>query len=60
MLADEALRIAHGILNRNSNSPFPKAGKGGKDDAKGKDAKKGVSSRTHLPILETSSCSEII
>lgn len=43
-LAEEAMKIANGILSRSSNSPFPKPGKGGKDDAKAKDVKKGVSS----------------
>lgn len=40
-LADEAIRIANGILSRSSSSPFPKP-TGKKDDIKGKDAKKGV------------------
>jgi hypothetical protein len=40
-MADEAIRIANGILNRTGSSPFPKPGKG-KDDSK-KDLKKGVS-----------------
>ncbi|ELU15780.1 hypothetical protein CAPTEDRAFT_154432 [Capitella teleta] len=39
-LADEAIRIANGILSRSSSSPFPKP-TGKKDDMKGKEAKKG-------------------
>ncbi len=41
-LAEEALRIANGILSRSSSSPYPKPTKGSKDDAKIKDPKKGV------------------
>ena len=37
------MKIATGILNRGAGSPFPKPGKGGKDDGKAKDVKKGVS-----------------
>jgi hypothetical protein len=40
-LADEAIRIANGILSRSSSSPFPKP-TGKKEDVKAKDAKKGV------------------
>jgi len=40
-LAEEALKIATGILSRSSSSPFPKPSKGGKEDVKVKEAKKG-------------------
>ncbi|CAH1791968.1 unnamed protein product, partial [Owenia fusiformis] len=39
-LAEEAAKIASGIMFRSSSSPFPKKGK---DDVKGKDAKKAAS-----------------
>ena len=43
-LAEEAMKIANGILSRSSSSPYPKPGKGSKDDAKVKESKKGVCS----------------
>lgn len=41
---EEAVRVANGILNRSSGSPFPKPGRGGKEEGK-KDQKKGVGSQ---------------
>ena len=43
-VADEAVRIANGILNRTGASPFPKPGK---TDPK-KDAKKGVGNQVNV------------
>ena len=37
------MKIATVILNRGAGSPFPKPGKGVKEESKGKDVKKGVS-----------------
>ena len=41
-LGEEAAKIANNILNRSSASPTTKKGGKEKDDAKGKDVKKGV------------------
>ncbi|XP_064621218.1 cilia- and flagella-associated protein 70-like isoform X2 [Lineus longissimus] len=40
-LAEEAARIASGMMSRSANSPFPKKGEGKGGDKPGKEAKKG-------------------
>ena len=50
-LAEESMRIAIGILMRSTSSPYPKPTGKAKDEAKGKDQKKGVSVSVYVDCI---------
>ena len=50
-LAEESMRIANGILMRSTSSPYPKPTGKAKDEAKGKDQKKGVSVSVYVDCI---------